>query len=265
MNKFSRTAVIGLGLALWLPTTTAVFAAPKAIRSGEAAKAVSARAQTIEPEAVAALRRMSSYLATLTTFEIRSQTSLDVVTVSDQRVQLDGVVTYKVRRPDAFVIDVDSDMKSRRFIYDGKKFTVVAPKLDYYSQVSAPATIRQTLDQVSERYGISLPLEDLFRWNDPASARSDKLQAGFKVGTATIDGVETDQYAFREADVDWQVWIRQGDQPVPLKIVIVDRTDPANPAYTARLNWNVNPTLTPADFTFQPDKDAKQIRLLAPK
>jgi hypothetical protein len=262
---FRRTAAIGLGLALGLPPAAGVFAAMPAT-PGSATAAVKARAANqIEPEAVAALKRMSSYLGTLSAFEVRSQTSLDVVTVSSQRVQLDGVVTYKVRRPDGFVIDVVSDLKTRRFIYDGKKFTIVAPKLDYYSSVNAPATIRQTLDQISDRYGISLPLEDLFRWNDPASARTDKLQAGFKVGTATLDGVETDQYAFREADVDWQVWIRQGDQPVPMKVVIVDRSDPANPAYTARLDWNVSPTLTPADFTFQPDKDAKQIKLLAPQ
>ena len=261
MNLFRQTAAIGLGLALWLPPNAgAIAATPK-----PATTTTTKSAKDIEPGALQALQRMGAYLGTLTAFEVRSQTSLDVVTVSDQRVQLDGVVTYKVRRPDGFVIDVDSDLKKRRFIYDGKKFTVVAPKLDYYAQVSAPPTIRETLQAISDRFGISLPLQDLFRWNDPASARSDRLDSAFKVGTATIDGVETDQYAFREADVDWQVWIRQGSEPLPLKVVIVDRTDPANPAYTARLNWNVSPTLTPADFTFQPDKGAKQIKLLAPK
>ena len=261
MNLFRQTAAIGLGLALWLPPNAGAVAATSKPSTTSAAR----RAGDVEPAAVQALQRMSAYLGTLTAFEVRSQTSLDVVTVSDQRVQLDGVVTYKVRRPDGFVIDVDSDLKKRRFIYDGKKFTVVAPKLDYYAQVSEPPTIRETLQAISDRFGISLPLQDLFRWNDPASARSDRLDSAFKVGTATIDGVETDQYAFREGDVDWQIWIREGSEPLPLKVVIVDRTDPANPAYTARLNWNVSPTLTPADFTFQPDKDAKQIKLLAPK
>ena len=36
---------------------------------------------------------------------------------------------------------------------------------------------------------------------------------------ATIDGVATDHYAFREADVDWEVWIQKGDQPLPRKLV----------------------------------------------
>lgn len=261
MNIIRQTAAIGLGLALWLPPTVNAVAAPPATATSSAR---TTKGQ-IEPEAVQALKRMSAYLGALPTFEVRSQTSLDVVTEANQRIELTGVVNYKVRRPDGFVIDVDSDMKKRRFIYDGKKFTVVAPKLDYYAQVSAPPTIRETLNAIFDRFGISLPLEDLFRWNDPASARSDLLDSAFKVGTATIDGVETDQYAFRESDVDWQVWIQQGSQPLPLKVVIVDRTDPAYPAYTARLSWNVSPSVTAADFTFQPEKGAKQIHLLAVK
>ena len=74
---------------------------------------------TVDPQSVAALKRMSAYLATLNTFELRSEGSLDVVTEEGQRVQLDGVTNYKFRRP-GFVIDFESDLKSRRFIYDGK-------------------------------------------------------------------------------------------------------------------------------------------------
>src|SRR5207247_1768077 len=101
---------------------------------------------------------------------------------------------------------------------------------------------------------------DLFRWNDPANDPAKNLVSGFAVGTATIDGVATDQYAFRQADLDWQIWIKKGDQPLPMKVVIVDRTDTANPAYTARLSWNTSPTFAAADFTFQPAADAKPIR-----
>jgi hypothetical protein len=34
-------------------------------------------------------------------------------------------------------------VKSRRFIYDGKNFTVYSPQLGYYSTVAAPATTRK--------------------------------------------------------------------------------------------------------------------------
>jgi hypothetical protein len=259
-------------IAATAPASPAKPAAPAAKPAAPAAKAPSTATRSaapgpqagqpaVEPRALQALQRMSAYLGSLNTFEAETQTSLDVVTMDGQRIQLDGVANYKVRRPDGFVIDVNSDLKKRKFIYDGKNFTVFAPELGYYATVAAPATIRQTLDTISSRFGITLPLEDLFRWNDPTNARREALTEAFWVGPATIEGVETDQYAFREPDVDWQVWIQKGDQPLPRKLVIIDRTDPARPGYSARLSWTVNPTLTADDFAFKPGKEVKAIRL----
>ena len=214
----------------------------------------------VDTDAVAALKRMSAYLTTLSTIEIISEGSLDVVTVEGQRVQLDGITNYKVRRP-GFVIDFVSDLKSRRFIYDGKNFTVFSPKNGFYATVPAPGTNHEVLDTIYNRFGIRLPLEDLFRWNDQGSARAEALKSGYQLGTATLAGVATDHYVFREDDVDWEIWIQRGDQPLPRKVVIVDRTDPARPTFIARLQWKVNPPLTDSDFAFTPAKDATRIEL----
>ena len=215
----------------------------------------------IEDNAVDALKDMSMYLMSAKTLRADAVGSLDVVTEDGQRIQLDGSTTYKIRRP-GFVIDYVSDIKSRRFIYDGKNFTVYSPKLGYYASVPAPGTNKEVLDIIYNKFGISLPLEDLFRWGDGSNDdRLKALKSAYKVGTATIDGAETDHYAFREEDVDWEVWIQQGDQPLPRKLVIVDRTDPARPTFTSRLRWQVNPTFSDADFTFVPDSNAKRIQL----
>jgi hypothetical protein len=245
---------IGLGVGLLASSASAIGAEPTATPAP-------APAPVVEAQAVEALKRMGAYLATLNSFEVQTQTSLDIVTNDSQRIQLDGGAAYKVRRPDGFVIDVVLDTKKRRFVYDGKQFTVYSPELGYYATVDAPPTIGQTLDAIDQKFGIELPLEDLFRWNDPANGRINQLRSGFVVGTATIDGVQTDHYAFREMDVDWQIWIDKGDRPLPRKLMIVDAKDPVHPAYVARLTWNVNPNLTADTFAFRPDKAAKPIRL----
>lgn len=214
----------------------------------------------VEPDAVAALKKMSGYLTSLQTVEIVSEGSLDVVTGENQRIQLDGVTTYKIRRP-GFVIDYVSDIKNRRFIYDGKSFTVYSPKLGFYSTVPAPRTNREVLDTIYKKFGIALPLEDLFRWADSGDVRQKALKSAYFVGTATIDGAPTSHYAFREDDVDWEIWIQQGDQPLPRKLVIIDRSNATHPTYISRLNWKVNPAFADADFRFVPDKDAKRIQI----
>jgi hypothetical protein len=215
----------------------------------------------IEDSAVDALKEMSDFLMQSKTLAITSHGTMDAVTNDGQRIQLDGVTNYKVRRP-GFVIDYASDVKDRRFIYDGKTFTVYSPKLGFYATVPAPGTNKEVLDAIYNKFGISLPLEDLFRWGDGSNAdRIQSLKSAYEVGPATVDGVQTDHFAFREADVDWEVWIQKGDQPLPRKLVIVDRTDPSRPTFTARLSWQINPSFTDADFTFVPDANAKKIQL----
>jgi len=261
MIHLPRTA-LGIGLILALSSAQLVTAAPKSTsmpRSGM--KAPVSNLGIVQDSAIDAIKAMSTYLMQQQTLQIATVGSLDVVTDDGQRIQLDGTTTYKIKRP-GFVIDYVSDIKSRRFIYDGKNFTVYSPKLGFYAQVPAPATNKEVLDTIYNKFGISLPLVDLFRWSDPSSAqRIQGIKSAYDVGPATIDGAETEHYAFREADVDWEVWIQKGDQPLPRKLVIVDRTDPARPTFTTRLSWQVNPTFTDADFAFVPDANAKRIQL----
>lgn len=218
----------------------------------------------VDPLAVMALVRMSAFLTSLETFRITSTSTIDVVTLEDQKVQLDAVSHYQVKRP-GIAIDVVSDQKSRQFYYDGTRFTVFAPQLGYYATVSAPPTNREFLTRLYERTGIQLPLEDLFRWADHDSSDIDKLTSAFNVGTATIDGVATDHWAFRSEDFDWEIWIERGERPVPRKYVLIDRSDPALPAFTARLAWEINPALDPAAFTFVPRADSIAIQLATPE
>ena len=266
MSRLPRTA-IGIGLALALATVQGAAAQDAGQRSGAAMPEFAqddpiANEGVIEDGAIDALKEMSTFLMSANTLGITSQGSLDVVTNDGQRIQLDGVTTYKARKPAGFVVDYQSDIKSRKFMYDGKTFTIYSPKLGYYSSVPAPGTNKEVLDTIYSKFGIQLPLEDLFRWGDGTNAdRIAALKSAYEVGTATIDGVETDHFAFREADVDWEVWVQKGDQPWPRKLVIVDRTDPARPTFTARLTWQLNPAYTDADFAFVPDANAKRIQI----
>ncbi len=262
---------LGAGLALTLAAAQPLLAAEtaKAKPASAAAKAKPApaakvaQAGDIEPEAITALQRMSAYLGTLTAFEIKGETSLELVMDDGQKFEVDGTTKYVVQRPNGFMIEVATDKKVRQFFYDGKSVTVNAPKLGYYASFPAPPTIRETLNLAHDKYGIVVPLEDLFRWSEPGQSHADRLQSAWVVGPATIDGAACDQYAFREGDIDWQIWIQKGDKPVPRKVVIIDRTDPAHPAFIARLDWNTSPQLTRAAFAFTPAADAKAIRMAA--
>ena len=214
----------------------------------------------VDPAAVAALDKMGTYLRTLGSFEIKTDTLTDAVLDNGQKVQFAGSANYKIRRPNAFAVTVSDDRRVRRFLYDGKTFTVFSPRMGFYASVPAKPTIREMMATAYDKFKIELPLADLFRWGTDDDHR-DKITSGVAVGYAKINGVEADQYAFREGNIDWQVWIQRGDKPLPLKIVITDTSDNAMPEYGAVLHWTTAAKFNDATFAFNPPKDAKKITI----
>lgn len=251
---------MGAGLVLVFASAAAVPLAASQTPPGASA-APSPPPAAVDPAAIAALSRMSAYLKTLTAFEITAKTSQDLVTDDGQKVKLDGVNRYLVRRPDAFWVEVATDHRVRQLTYDGKQLTLFAPELGFYGTVDAPATIRETMAAAEARFGLAVPLADLFVWTDPSQNDRPAPETATLIGSAKVDGVECDHFAFREADVDWQIWIQRDDKPVPRKIVIIDRTQATLPEYEATLTWNMSPALTADTFTFRPADGAKPIRL----
>jgi hypothetical protein len=214
----------------------------------------------VEPEAMAALQKMGTYLRSLKAFQVDAAISDEVVLVDGEKVQFDGVTNILARLPDRLRIDVNSDRRDRLWLYDGKQFTMFARRVNYYATVPAPPTIAQLADELDEKYGLNLPLEDLFRWGGPQSNDTD-LTSAMAIGPSEIGGVTCGHYAFRQQGLDWQVWIQLGDYPLPRKLVLTTTTDEARPQYVAVFTWNLAPSFDEAAFTFVPPKGAGRVVL----
>jgi hypothetical protein len=215
----------------------------------------------VAPEALAALEKMGAFLRTLKTFTLRADTTIDeVLDDTGQKIQFGGTVEYHVRLPDHLRADVSSDRKQRQFFYDGKTLTLYGQRVKYYASVPAPPTIRETLEMAEQKYGLDLPLADLFFWGTD-KAHPEDIKAAIYVGPSWIGGVLTDHYAFRQEDVDWQIWIERSDTPLPRKLVITTTDEDEQPQYVAVLTWTLAPQLDDALFTFVPPAGAQQIVL----
>jgi hypothetical protein len=235
----------------------AVACVPAACPAADQAPAQAAQA-AVDPAAMAALDRMGAYLRTLTAFEVDARTATENVMDDGFKLQFDGMARLKVRRPDRLHVDISNARKQRQIFYDGKSVTVYGPRLKYYATVPAPPTVRETIEVLAKKYGIDTPLADLFYWGTDESEAAD-IRAAHHIGPATIDGKQTDQYAFRQEGVDWQLWIQQGQQPLPLKMAITSTAQPAQPTYTVGLRWNLSPRLQETAFVFKPPPGAMKI------
>lgn len=245
----------------------ALPAAPAFAQSGADAQRIAASAAApadVQPEAVAAMVKMSAYLRSLQAFELRSDTVREEVNDNGQTLQFLGTTTYQMQRPSGFTITMAEDRQVREIVYDGKSVTLFAPRMGYYATVEAPPTIKELFDALDSKYGITIPLEDLFLWGGEKDWHA-ALTAAYWVGYARVAGQDADQYAFRQKGLDWQIWIARGDRPLPLRVELTSTDEAARPQFAASLSWDVAPKFAADTFTFTPPKDANKIVLTAQK
>lgn len=251
MRRFGRTET-SLAIALAIVGTTATAQqAPAPAGSSPAA---------IEPAAMAALKSMGAYLRTLKSFQVEASTTTEQVLDDGQKVQVSGVTNLVARMPDRLRVDVVNDRHERLYLYDGKDFTLWARRVNFYATVPAPPTVAQLANALEQKYGIEVPLVDLFRWG-AAGFTEPGITAAMDIGPSQVEGTTCEHYAFRQEGLDWQVWIQRGDDPLPRKLVLTTLTDQARPQHTATYTWNLAPSFNEAAFTFDPPPEAGRVVL----
>ena len=237
---------------------TAVATHPNASRWMPGSTAASEDTSSIDPDAVAALNKMGEYLRTLKTMQVTANVTTEEVAEDGQKVQELKQIDLLAQRPNRMRVIVESDRQPRMMLYDGKTFTMWAPTTNFYAQANAPGTIGELADTLEDRFDIEVPLVDLFRWGTPESGLKD-LTAAADAGPATIDGTTCEQYTFRQPGLDWQIWIQQGDYPLPRRIVVTTTTDESRPQYTSEWTWNIAPSFDETEFAWTPPTGAKKI------
>lgn len=214
----------------------------------------------IDPDAFDALDRMAQYLQTLTSFQVKSDVTTEVVLEGGQKIQFGGTLDLKVHRPDAFKVVATSDTRIREMYYDGKLFTIYAPVLGFYADFPAPQTIGLTLDKARTEYDIEVPLADLFTWGTDQTIRA-RIKEALLIRPEQIGNRTCMHYAFRQEKVDWQLWLEESDTPLPCKIIITSRVDPAMPQYTAVLHWDTAANIPASTLAFSAPETAKRIAI----
>ncbi|MCF7752157.1 DUF2092 domain-containing protein [Bacillus subtilis subsp. subtilis] len=257
MTAATRFILFGAGFLLAL--TPAAPAATGAARP-PTATATTPPPQR-DPDALAALDRMGAALRALKQFSLVSQASTEVVLEDGQKVELDGTVTYKVNAPGQLFLELRSDRQLRQLYYDGKTLSLYSPRLKYYAQVDGHGrTLADLVEDTSTRYGIEMPLADLFLWGTPKAPKA-AIRSALHVGGGSVDGEAIEQYAFRQDAVDWQIWISTSTS-LPRRLTITTLDDPALPQYRAQLRWDTRGAVDAAAFRFSPPADAARITLV---
>ncbi|TFG47023.1 MAG: DUF2092 domain-containing protein [Dehalococcoidia bacterium] len=213
----------------------------------------------VDSKADQTLRKMSDYLAQLQQFKIKTENMLEIVLTSGQKIQYDNQLDIAIKRPNKLRVSREGEVYDQEFYYNGETLTQYSQGDNYYATIKAPPTLDKALDFAIETLHIEAPGGDLIYSNSYEILMEDVI-SGFYVGMSIVDGVNCHHLAYRKDEVDWQIWIEDGDKPLPKKFVITTKWLTGAPQYTISVkSWDLSPKLKDDYFTFVPPKDAQKI------
>ncbi|MBD9624905.1 DUF2092 domain-containing protein [Ensifer sp. ENS06] len=212
-----------------------------------------------EAEGRSLLKAMSDYLASQKAISFTYDSNLEVVTREHQKLLLASSGKIDLGRPDKLRAKRFGGFANVEMVFDGKTVTLFGKDTNLYTQLEVPGTVEHLVDEMREKLRKPVPGADLL-----LPDAYDKLLEGVTdvkdLGSGVIGGVECDHLAFRAKDVDWQIWIEQGDTPRPCRYVITASQVDQAPQYSIQISdWKTGVDVEAQDYSFANTTGAKRV------
>ncbi|MCD6032455.1 MAG: hypothetical protein K0S78_4637, partial [Thermomicrobiales bacterium] len=203
---------------------------------------------------------MTRFLASLPGYQVTCRGSYDVLQESGQKLEFLEVRELVLQRPDRLrVTHRGSDGGQDLLIFDGRHITLLDERAKVYAQVPQPGALDDAIVYFVRDLKMRLPLARLFT-NRSTEELARRLQSVIHIERTELLAVPTDHIAGRVGNVDVQLWIAQGDRPLPMRVVLTYFEEPGQPQYRANFeDWKTGPPPKPDTFSFSPPAGARQI------
>lgn len=210
------------------------------------------------------LMRMARFLAKTQRFSVTLQGSYDAMQASGQKIEFGELRKITVSRPNLLRVEAQhSDGEKHLMLYDGKDITTFNPSHNVYAQTPKTGGVDAAIMYFLKDLRMRLPLAMLLvsRFPDEIERRTVSLDY---VERTEIYGKPAHHLAGRTETVDYQVWIAEGSQPLPLRATLTYKDAEGQPQFRAQFSdWNLAPEVNESQFAFTPPAGARKIAFLA--
>ena len=171
--------------------------------SEEAVVSAKAAAREADTEAaLAALERLSDFLAGQQRFSFKAELSYDVVQPTGLMLEFGGTRSVVVRRPDGVrILARDREGDEALLVFDGEQISVSFPGENAYVSVEKPGTLNEAIDYLERDLGQPAPLAD-FVYADFYAVVAPAIEYALVVGEVVVDERRTEHLTFSGEEID---------------------------------------------------------------
>lgn len=216
-------------------------------------------ARADDADAKGLLKAMSDYLAAQEAVSFSYDTSLEIVTKDHQKLLLASSGAVELSRPDKLRANRHGGFANVEMTFDGKTLTLFGKDANLYAQADIPGSIDHLVNELRDTYHRPVPGADLLLSNVYEELMRDVVDVK-DLGSGVIGDTECDHLAFRAKEVDWQIWIAQGEHPYPCRYVITSKEVDQGPQYSVQIrDWKAGDDVAADDFAFKNETGAKKV------
>jgi hypothetical protein len=254
----------------YLALSVACFTAAASLMTAEAQQKASPppaqqSSEADQAKAKASLMRMAEHLAKAQSFSVTIDAGYDVVQKSGEKIEFGEVRRILLNRPNDLRIDLTKrNGLQQQVFFDGTSVTVFTPGENIFASFTRPGSVDETLHYFVEDLQTPIPLSALLMTSLPQELEKRFTEVAL-VNHETIAGKSVEHLAARSSDADVQVWIADGDEPVPLRVVLTYKGAAGQPQFWATLSeWNLHPAIDPSAFVFVRPSGAESVAFMVP-
>ena len=246
--------------ALLLAAGLAYAQQPAPAKKAPAAAAVTES----QAQANAMLMRMADALAGAQRFSVSLRGGYDAVQKSGQKIEFGEMRKVTLSRPDRLRMEGQrSDGAKTLTVFNGKEIVLIDETSNVYATAPQPGGLDDTIFHFVRDLGMRLPLAVLLVSQLPAELKN-RVRSVDYVEKTSIHGSPSHHLAARTDMVDFQVWVADGDTPLPQRVVITYKKDKGEPQFWAQFSdWNLAPALDDSTFLAKPPDGAQKIAFAA--
>ena len=212
-----------------------------------------------DDRAIDVLKSMSAHSASLDQLVITGTTVSDARLPGGLMVSNPSEVKVTIDRPGSlYISDFDGIEKKEIFFHEGS-LSVFSSKNKYYGQTEIPGEIEAAAEYVLEELELEAPVMDLIYRDISDHLLNSDDSIIYLTDKSRIDGTDCHHIAIRGPEIDLQLWVAEGDKPVPRRIMITSKWEGGAPRFVASLRWNLAPDIDQAIFRFTPPKGSTNI------
>lgn len=196
---------------------------------------------------------MAEFLGGAKSFNVNVRAGYDAVQESGQKIEFGEARSVTVRRPDLMRVEVERSDGARTYaVFSGKEIMLVDMASNVYATASQPGNLDQSIVYFVRDLGMRLPMAVLLMSRLPAEL-NERVRSVDYVEKTRIRGTLAHHLAARTDTADFQVWVADGDRPLPLRVVISYKNAKGEPQFWADLmDWNLAPAITAPPYDATP-------------